>query len=189
MQLVRREHPDYEVVMLTASTAETGSLLTYVGRSALNVFGWLNWIIKTVSRSTSARILLQEDTQMWTRFVSKHLEGHRKPHMDCGALHRCRHARAIWAHPRRMEPRLGAFRRRLRLLRSRRRHEDPSTLLGTPAERADEDHSARGYHEFFAGMLYRGYNKQLSDCIFLAVQVDMEQDEDDLAPDDAPTHS
>ncbi|KAG2776273.1 hypothetical protein PC116_g29667 [Phytophthora cactorum] len=60
MQLVRREHPDYEVVMLTASTAETGSLLTYVGRSALNVFGWLNWIIKTVSRSTSARILLQE---------------------------------------------------------------------------------------------------------------------------------
>ncbi|KAG2791952.1 hypothetical protein PC129_g24083 [Phytophthora cactorum] len=65
MQLVRREHPDYEVVMLTASTAETGSLLTYVGRSALNVFGWLNWIIKTVSRSTSARILLQEESLTW----------------------------------------------------------------------------------------------------------------------------
>ncbi|KAG3086941.1 hypothetical protein PI125_g18801 [Phytophthora idaei] len=48
MQHVRREHPDYEAVMLTASTAETGSLLNYVRRSALNVFGWLDWIIKNV---------------------------------------------------------------------------------------------------------------------------------------------
>ncbi|KAG3254365.1 hypothetical protein PI124_g1024 [Phytophthora idaei] len=37
MQLVRREHPDNEVVMLTVSTAETGSLLNYFRRSALNV--------------------------------------------------------------------------------------------------------------------------------------------------------
>ncbi|KAG6946086.1 hypothetical protein JG688_00016215 [Phytophthora aleatoria] len=46
MQHVRREHPDYEAVMLTASTDETDSLLNYVRRSALNVFGWLDWIIK-----------------------------------------------------------------------------------------------------------------------------------------------
>ncbi|KAG2789095.1 hypothetical protein PC129_g826 [Phytophthora cactorum] len=46
-QHVRREHMDYEVVMLTASTVETGSLLNYVRRSALNVFGWLDWIIKS----------------------------------------------------------------------------------------------------------------------------------------------
>ncbi|KAG3236326.1 hypothetical protein PI124_g18664 [Phytophthora idaei] len=46
MQHVRREHPDYEAVMLTASTAETDSLLNYERRSALNVFGWLDLIIK-----------------------------------------------------------------------------------------------------------------------------------------------
>ncbi|KAG3007428.1 hypothetical protein PC119_g14565 [Phytophthora cactorum] len=204
MQHVRREHPDYEVVMLTASTAETGSVLNYVRRSALNVFGWLDWIIKTASRSTSARILLQEDIQIWTRFVSKHFSGPGKPHSDCGALHRCRNAGASWAHPRRMEPRLGAFRRRLCLLRSQRRHGDPATLHGTPAE------SARGHYEFLAGMLPRDYGKQLSDCSIAvgdncavnrllatfmgvplvgytshrlnrAVQVDMEQYEDDLA--------
>ncbi|ETM56485.1 hypothetical protein L914_00554, partial [Phytophthora nicotianae] len=29
MQHVRREHPDYEAIMLAASTAETGSMLSY----------------------------------------------------------------------------------------------------------------------------------------------------------------
>ncbi|ETI49280.1 hypothetical protein F443_06781 [Phytophthora nicotianae P1569] len=46
MQHVRREHPDYDAVMLNASTAETGSMLNYVRQSALNVYGWLDWIIK-----------------------------------------------------------------------------------------------------------------------------------------------
>ncbi|KAG2838670.1 hypothetical protein PC113_g6134 [Phytophthora cactorum] len=74
MQHVRREHPDYEVVMLTASTAETGSVLNYVRRSALNVFGWLDWIIKTASRSTSARILLQEaGLESLTRIVERYI--------------------------------------------------------------------------------------------------------------------
>ncbi|KAG6972703.1 hypothetical protein JG688_00003876 [Phytophthora aleatoria] len=74
MQHVRREYPDYEVVMLTAYTAETGSLLNYVRRSALNVFGWLDWIIKTASRSTSARILLQEaGLESLTRIVERYI--------------------------------------------------------------------------------------------------------------------
>ncbi|KAG6576410.1 uncharacterized protein IUM83_08938 [Phytophthora cinnamomi] len=46
MQHVRREHPDYDAVMLAASTAETGSMLNYVRQSALNVYGWMDWILK-----------------------------------------------------------------------------------------------------------------------------------------------
>lgn len=46
MQHVRRKHPDYEAVMLSAPTAENGSLLCYVPRSALTVLGWLDWIVK-----------------------------------------------------------------------------------------------------------------------------------------------
>ncbi|ETM97974.1 hypothetical protein PPTG_24770 [Phytophthora nicotianae INRA-310] len=46
MQHVRREHPDYEAIMLAASTAETGSLLSYVRQSALNVYGRMEWILK-----------------------------------------------------------------------------------------------------------------------------------------------
>ncbi|KAG3110912.1 hypothetical protein PI125_g9585 [Phytophthora idaei] len=44
MSHVRREHPDYESLMLAATTAETGSILNYVRRSSLNLFSWLEWI-------------------------------------------------------------------------------------------------------------------------------------------------
>ncbi|KAG6592672.1 Tubby-related protein 3 [Phytophthora cinnamomi] len=61
MQHVRREHPDYDAVMLAASTAETGSMLNYVRQSALNVYGWMDWILKTIYHSHSARIEQLED--------------------------------------------------------------------------------------------------------------------------------
>ncbi|OWZ13679.1 hypothetical protein PHMEG_00012949 [Phytophthora megakarya] len=46
MQHIRREHTDYEAVMLAVSTAETGSMLNYVRQSALNVYGWMDCILK-----------------------------------------------------------------------------------------------------------------------------------------------
>ncbi|KAG4230394.1 hypothetical protein PC116_g21299 [Phytophthora cactorum] len=46
MSHVCREHPDYESLMLAATTAETGSILNYVRRSSLNLFSWLEWILK-----------------------------------------------------------------------------------------------------------------------------------------------
>ncbi|EGZ11616.1 hypothetical protein PHYSODRAFT_515130 [Phytophthora sojae] len=45
MQHIRREHPDYETVMLDATTAETGSLVNFVRHSALNLHGWMVWIV------------------------------------------------------------------------------------------------------------------------------------------------
>ncbi|OWY96930.1 hypothetical protein PHMEG_00032673, partial [Phytophthora megakarya] len=46
MQHVQREHTDYEAVVLAASTAETRSMPIYVRQSALNVYGWMDWILK-----------------------------------------------------------------------------------------------------------------------------------------------
>ncbi|GMF47938.1 unnamed protein product [Phytophthora fragariaefolia] len=46
MQHDRRDHPDYETVMLAVPTAETGSMLNYIRRSAQIVYGWLDWIVK-----------------------------------------------------------------------------------------------------------------------------------------------
>ncbi|KAF1788362.1 hypothetical protein GQ600_16569 [Phytophthora cactorum] len=46
MYHVRSEHPDYESLMLAARTAETGSIINYVRRSSLNLFSWLEWILK-----------------------------------------------------------------------------------------------------------------------------------------------
>ena len=45
MQHIRREHPDFEAVMLEATTGETGSLLNYVRKTSQTLYGWLLWII------------------------------------------------------------------------------------------------------------------------------------------------
>ncbi|KAG2889388.1 hypothetical protein PC129_g16082 [Phytophthora cactorum] len=45
-EVILEEHPDYESLMLAATTAETGSILNYVRRSSLNLFSWLEWILK-----------------------------------------------------------------------------------------------------------------------------------------------
>ncbi|ETO78802.1 hypothetical protein F444_06353 [Phytophthora nicotianae P1976] len=45
MQHIRREHPSFAAEMLAATRGETGSLLHYVRNSALNTFGWLEWIV------------------------------------------------------------------------------------------------------------------------------------------------
>ncbi|KAG6969241.1 hypothetical protein JG687_00003349 [Phytophthora cactorum] len=46
MQHVLREHPDYEVVMLEATAAQTGSILNFIRHSSQNLFGWMVWIVQ-----------------------------------------------------------------------------------------------------------------------------------------------
>ncbi|KAG6622933.1 uncharacterized protein IUM83_09193 [Phytophthora cinnamomi] len=43
--ILEREHPDYETVMLDATTAETGSLVNFVRHSPPNLHGWMTWIV------------------------------------------------------------------------------------------------------------------------------------------------
>ncbi|KAG3138350.1 hypothetical protein PC129_g17385 [Phytophthora cactorum] len=46
MQHVLREHPDYEVVMLEATAAQTGSILNFIRHSSQNLFRWMVWIVQ-----------------------------------------------------------------------------------------------------------------------------------------------
>ncbi|ETK72146.1 hypothetical protein L915_20704 [Phytophthora nicotianae] len=46
MQHVRSEHPTFQGEMLAATTAQTGSVAHYACRTAMNRFGWLEWIVK-----------------------------------------------------------------------------------------------------------------------------------------------
>ncbi|KAF1789421.1 Ribonuclease H-like domain [Phytophthora cactorum] len=43
---VLREHPDYEVVMLEDTAAQTGSILNFIRHSSQNLFGWMVWIVQ-----------------------------------------------------------------------------------------------------------------------------------------------
>ncbi|KAF1781907.1 Ribonuclease H-like domain [Phytophthora cactorum] len=212
MQHVRREHPDYEVVMLTASTAETDSLLNYVRRSALNVFGWLDWIIKNglplhFCKNPAARRYsnldpicvetLQRAMESLTRSVERYIAAEMPERVGFildGWSHASEHFVAVFA----CYEVDGVMKTPLLCM---------APLLNDP----DEDLSARGH---LAGMQPRDYGKQLSDCSFVvgdncavnrllatlmgvplvgcashrlnrAVQVDMEQYEDDLACDQA----
>ncbi|OWZ00992.1 hypothetical protein PHMEG_00027703, partial [Phytophthora megakarya] len=45
MQHVLRQHPDHEASMLAATTAETGSVVSFVRHSSQNLFAWLDWIV------------------------------------------------------------------------------------------------------------------------------------------------
>ncbi|KUG02223.1 hypothetical protein AM587_10000365 [Phytophthora nicotianae] len=204
MQHVRREHPDYEAVMLNASTAETGSMLNYVRQSALNVYGWLDWIIKSnlplhFCENQAARRYSNLDPicvetlisamESLTRIVERCIAAELPERFGLildGWSHASEHFLAVFAC-------------------YEVRGVTKTPLLNEP----DEDLSARGHMEFLAEMLPRDFGKQLSDCLFVvgdncsvnrllatlmgvplvgcashrlnrAVQVDMEQYADDL---------
>ncbi|KAF1775219.1 Ribonuclease H-like domain [Phytophthora cactorum] len=42
---VRSQHPDFEEVMGSAVPAETGTLVPWIRRRSLNLFGWLRWTV------------------------------------------------------------------------------------------------------------------------------------------------
>ncbi|KAG2880522.1 hypothetical protein PC110_g20675 [Phytophthora cactorum] len=42
---IRSQHPDFEEVMRSAVPAETGTLVPWIRRRSLNLFGWLRWTV------------------------------------------------------------------------------------------------------------------------------------------------
>ncbi|KAG2806425.1 hypothetical protein PC119_g19498 [Phytophthora cactorum] len=64
MQDVLREHPDYEVVMLEATAAQTGSILNFIRHSSQNLFGWMVWIVQCTSHFRFARAATQDEERL-----------------------------------------------------------------------------------------------------------------------------
>ncbi|ETO84000.1 hypothetical protein F444_02060 [Phytophthora nicotianae P1976] len=150
--------------MLAASTAETGSLLSYVRQSALNVYGWMDWILKP---QPSAVILREPYTNLdpicvetlvsamdsLTRVVERAIAAELPEHFGLlfdGWTHASQHFIAVFACYD-----AGGVRK--------------TPLLSTAPllDALDDDLSGRGHMEFLANMLPRDYGKQLSQCLFL----------------------
>ncbi|ETO99561.1 hypothetical protein F441_23023 [Phytophthora nicotianae CJ01A1] len=168
MQQVRREHPDYEAIMLAASTAETGSMLSYVRQSTLNVYGWMNWILKnnlplSFCENRAARRYTNLDPicvetlvsamDSLTRVVERAIAAELPERFGLlfdGWTHASQHFIAAFACYD-----AGGVRKTALL--------SMAPLL----DALDDDLSARGHMEFLANMLPRDYGKQLSQCLFL----------------------
>ncbi|POM80718.1 Hypothetical protein PHPALM_1411 [Phytophthora palmivora] len=168
MQHIRREHPDYEAVMLAASTAETGSMLNYVRQSALNVYGWMDWILKNnlplsfcenraASRYTKLDPICVETLvsamDSLTRVVERSIAAELPDRFGLlfdGCTHASEHFVAVFACYE-----IDGVRK------------TPLLSMAPLLEALDDDLSARGHMEFLANMLPRDFGKQLSQCLFL----------------------
>ncbi|KAG6612840.1 GTP-dependent nucleic acid-binding protein engD [Phytophthora cinnamomi] len=189
MQHVRREHPDYQEVMLSASTAETGSMLNYVRRSALNVFGWLDWIQKnnlplTFCENRAARRYSNLDPicvetlvhamNSLTRVVERSIAAEVPDRFGLifdGWTHASEHFIAVFA-----------------CYEVKGARKTPLLCMAPLLNALEEDLSARGHMEFLANMLPRDFATLMgvplvgcaSHRLNLAVQADMEQFSADL---------
>ncbi|RLN51667.1 hypothetical protein BBJ28_00013573 [Nothophytophthora sp. Chile5] len=168
MQHVRREHPDYEAVMLSASTAETGSMLNYVRRSALNVFGWLDWIVKNnlplhFCENPAARRYSNLDqicvetllramerlTQIVERYIAAEMPERFGLILD-GWSHTSEHFLAVFA-----------------CYEAGGKIKTPLLCMAPLLNDEDDDLSARGRLEFLAEIQPRDFGKQLTQCLFV----------------------
>ncbi|EGZ20189.1 hypothetical protein PHYSODRAFT_245860 [Phytophthora sojae] len=164
MQHIRREHPDYETVMLDATTAETGSLVNFVRHSALNLHGWMVWIVMcnlplSFCESREARRLdpISEETLRAgmdgvvvavERSIASELPARFGIMLD-GWTHASEHYIAVFA--------------------CYEVNGCPKTTLLSMApllDALDDDLSAQGHLEFLT-MLPRDYGVQLAQCRFL----------------------
>ncbi|KAG6606563.1 uncharacterized protein IUM83_14307 [Phytophthora cinnamomi] len=133
MQHVRREHPDYDAVMLAASTAETGSMLNYVRQSALNVYGYTKLDPICVETLVGAMDSL---TRVVERSIAAELPDRFGLLLD-GWTHASEHFIAVFAFHE-----IGGVRKTPLL--------SMAPLLGA----LDDDLSARGHLVFLANMYY-----------------------------------
>uniref|UniRef100_H3GY50 Uncharacterized protein n=1 Tax=Phytophthora ramorum TaxID=164328 RepID=H3GY50_PHYRM len=201
VQHVRREHPDYEAVMLAAPTAETGSMLSYVRHSAQIVYGWLDWIVKNnlplhFCENQAARRYSNLDpicvetllramegvTRVVERLIAAEMPASFGLIFD-GWSHASEHFIAVFA----CYEVDGVMK-------------TPLLCMAPLLDTLDEDLSARGHYEFLADMLPRDFvgdncavNRLLatrmgvplvgcaSHRLNRAVQADMQQHEEDLA--------
>ncbi|POM80965.1 Hypothetical protein PHPALM_1132 [Phytophthora palmivora] len=176
IQHIRREHPDYEAVMLAASTAETGSVLNYVRQSALNVYGWMDWILKnnlplSFCENRAARRLASFNNLIYTkldpicvktlvsamdsltRVVERSIATELPDRFGLlfdGWTHASEHFVAVFACYE-----IDGVRK------------TPLLSMAPLLEALDDDLSARGHMEFLAKMLPRDFGRQLSQCLFL----------------------
>ncbi|KAG6969003.1 hypothetical protein JG688_00005518, partial [Phytophthora aleatoria] len=196
--------------MLAATTAETGSILNYVRRSSLNLFSWLEWILKnnlplSLCENDAARRYSNLDSICvetlvagmvnLTRAVERIIAGEMPERF--GLIldewsHASEHYIAVYA---RYEVH-GVVK-------------TPLLCMAPVLNEEEESLSACGHMEFLATMLPQDYGKQMDQCCFLvadnfavnrrlatlmgvplvgcashrlnrAVQVEMEAYEDDL---------
>ncbi|EGZ26480.1 hypothetical protein PHYSODRAFT_258511 [Phytophthora sojae] len=168
MQHIRREHPDYETVMLDATTAETGSLVNFVRHSALNLHGWMVWIVmcnlplsfcesREARRYSSLDPISEETLRAGMdgvvvsveRSIASELPARFGIMLD-GWTHASKHYVAVFA--------------------CYEVNGCPKTTLLSIApllDALDDDLSAQGHLEFLATMLPRDYGVQLAQCRFL----------------------
>ncbi|EGZ10352.1 hypothetical protein PHYSODRAFT_520761 [Phytophthora sojae] len=168
MQHIRREHPDYETVMLDATTAETVSLVNFVRHSALNLHGWMVWIVmcnlplsfcesREARRYSSLDPISEETLRAGMdgvvvaveRSIASELPARFGIMLD-GWTHASEHYIAVFA--------------------CYEVNGCPKTTLLSMAPLLDalgDDLSAQGHLEFLATMLPRDYGVQLMQCRFL----------------------
>ncbi|ETI34368.1 hypothetical protein F443_19114 [Phytophthora nicotianae P1569] len=145
MQHIRREHPSFAAEMLAATPGETGSLLHYVRHSALNTFGWLEWIVlgnlplsfcesRLSRRYTNLEPISVETLRGSLESVTRSVE------------------RAIAADlPERFDEAIRC----------------PLLSMAPLVNEETDDLSAATHQAFLRTMLLRDYNKRLEQCVFL----------------------
>lgn len=154
--------------MAAATSAETGSILNYVRRSSLNLFSWLEWILRnnlplSFCENAAARrystlnpicveTLVSGMTAL-TKAVERSIASEMPDRFGLifdGWTHSSEHYIAVYA-----------------------RYEvdgvpkTPLLCMAPLLEDEEEDLSARGHMEFLATMLPRDFGKQLHQCCFL----------------------
>ncbi|GMF22962.1 unnamed protein product [Phytophthora lilii] len=149
--------------MLAATTAQTGSVVHYARRTAMNRFGWLEWILKAnlpimfcenaLARRGNAAALLEGVTRSVEPAIAAELPDALGIMFD-GLTHSSEHFVVVFAY-----------------------YEDNSVAKTALLSMApvindlDEDLSARTHRKFLAGMLERDFRKDLSCCKYLVGQL------------------
>ncbi|KAF1791035.1 hypothetical protein GQ600_17375 [Phytophthora cactorum] len=142
-EVILEEHPDYESLMLAATTAETGSILNYVRRSSLNLFSWLEWILKNNLPLSLCENDADDDSICVETLVA-------------GMVNLTRAVERIIA---------GEMPERFGLILDN----DPLLCMAPVLNEEEESLSACGHMEFLATMLPQDYGKQLDQCCFLSL--------------------
>ncbi|KAF1783941.1 Ribonuclease H-like domain [Phytophthora cactorum] len=169
MQHVLREHPDYDIVMLEATAAQTGSILNFIRQSSQNLFGWMVWIVQcnlplSFCESREARRYSNLDLISEERFragmdgmvmaversIASGLPARFGIMLD-GWTHASEHYVAVFA----CYEVNGCL--------------NTSLLSMVPLlNEVDDDLSAESHHDFLATMPPRDYEVQLKHCRFVA---------------------
>ncbi|KAF1783287.1 hypothetical protein GQ600_25915 [Phytophthora cactorum] len=143
---VRSQHPDFEEVKRSAVPAETGTLVPWIRRRSLNLFGWLRW---TVMCYLPLHFCENPETRRYSNLdpigEEQLLEG-----IACMTGRTTRST--TW---------------RSLCLRARRSATLPLSRRGAPVQAPSQDLSARRPCRLPSGHAVQDYGKTLENCIYL----------------------